>query len=252
MQADLNGKVAIVTGGARDIGAAVVRALATSGASVVVNYAQSAERANALVGEITADGGKALAVQADVSTEAGAQALVDASRQAFGDRIDVVVNNAGGLVARKKLQEMDGAFWDHVLALNLKSVFLVTRAAQPFLTEGGAVVNLSSLAAHDGGGPGSLAYAASKGAVLTLTRGLAKELAPQKVRVNCVSPGMIATTFHDVHTAPAAREATAARTLVGRQGSSEDVANAVLFLASDASAYITGESIEINGGLYFT
>ena len=251
MIVDLKGKTAVVTGGARDIGAAVVRALAASGASVVANYAQSAERANALVGEITAGGGKAIAVQADVSTTAGARALVDATRQAFGDRIDILVNNAGGLVARKKLDEMDGDFWDHVLALNLKSVFLVTQAALPHLAEGGAIVNLSSLAAHDGGGPGALAYSASKGGVLTLTRGLAKELAPKKVRVNCVSPGMIATTFHDEHTAPAAREATAARTLVGRQGSAEDVANAVLFLASDASAYLSGESLEINGGLYF-
>jgi 3-oxoacyl-[acyl-carrier protein] reductase len=186
-----------------------------------------------------------------VTNAADVQRLVGETRAAFGDRIDILVNNAGGLVARKKLDEMDGDFWDHVLGLNLKSVFLVTQAVAPHLAEGGAVVNLSSLAAHDGGGPGALAYSASKGGVLTLTRGLAKELAPKKVRVNCVSPGMIATTFHDTHTAPAAREATAARTLVGRQGSSEDVANAVLFLASDASAYLSGESIEINGGLYF-
>jgi 3-oxoacyl-[acyl-carrier protein] reductase len=251
MIVDLKGKVAVVTGGARDIGAAIVRSLATNGASVVVNYAQSAERAQALVREITAAGGNAIAVQADVATTEGARALVAETRRAFGDRIDILVNNAGGLVARKKLDEMDGDFWDHVLALNLKSVFLVTQAALPLLAEGGAIVNLASLAAHDGGGPGALAYSASKGGVLTLTRGLAKELAPRKVRVNCVSPGMIATTFHDVHTAPAAREATAARTLVGRQGSAEDVANAVLFLASDASAYLSGESIEINGGLYF-
>jgi 3-oxoacyl-[acyl-carrier protein] reductase len=251
MHVDLQGKTAIVTGGARDIGAAIVRALAKSGASVVVNYQSSADRATTLVAEIVALGGKAIAVQADVTNAADVQRLVSETRAAFGDRIDILVNNAGGLVARKKLDEMDGDFWDHVLGLNLKSVFLVTQAVAPHLAEGGAVVNLSSLAAHDGGGPGALAYSASKGGVLTLTRGLAKELAPKKVRVNCVSPGMIATTFHDTHTAPAAREATAARTLVGRQGSSEDVANAVLFLASDASAYLSGESIEINGGLYF-
>jgi 3-oxoacyl-[acyl-carrier protein] reductase len=251
MHVDLQGKTAIVTGGARDIGAAIVRALAKSGASVVVNYQSSADRATTLVAEIVASGGKAIAVQADVTNAADVQRLVGETRAAFGDRIDILVNNAGGLVARKKLDEMDGDFWDHVLGLNLKSVFLVTQAVAPHLAEGGAVVNLSSLAAHDGGGPGALAYSASKGGVLTLTRGLAKELAPKKVRVNCVSPGMIATTFHDTHTAPAAREATAARTLVGRQGSSEDVANAVLFLASDASAYLSGESIEINGGLYF-
>jgi 3-oxoacyl-[acyl-carrier protein] reductase len=161
------------------------------------------------------------------------------------------VNNAGGLIARKKLAEMDEQFWDDVMALNLKSVFLVTREASPFLVDGGAIVNLSSLAARDGGGGGALAYSAAKGAVLTLTRGLSKELAPRKIRVNCVSPGMIDTTFHDTFTAPEVRKAVAARTSVGREGTPEDVANAVLFLASPAAAYITGESIEINGGIYF-
>jgi 3-oxoacyl-[acyl-carrier protein] reductase len=251
MNVDLSGKVAVVTGGARDIGAAVVRALAGAGAAVAVNYNSSADRANALVDEVKASGGRAVAVQADVARPEGAAKLVAETRAAFGDRIDVVVNNAGGLVARRKLAEIDSAFWDEVMNLNAKSVFLVTQAAAPHLADGGAVVNLSSLAAHDGGGAGAMVYAASKGAVLTLTRALAKELAPRKIRVNAVSPGMIATTFHDVHTPQAAREATAARTLAGRQGTSEDVANAVLFLASDMSAYLTGESIEINGGLYF-
>jgi 3-oxoacyl-[acyl-carrier protein] reductase len=251
MQIDLTGKVAVVTGGGRDIGRAVALKPADAGAAVAVNYLQSAERADALVQEIRGRGGRAVAVGADVSRPDGAERLVAETRAAFGDRIDVLVNNAGGLVARRKLDEMDEAFWDHVMALNLKSVFLVTKAVAPYLAEGGAVVNLSSLAAHDGGGAGAMAYASAKGGVLTLTRGLAKELAPRRVRVNAVSPGMIATTFHDVHTPPAAREATAARTLAGRQGTSEDVANAVLFLASDMSAYLTGESIEINGGLYF-
>jgi 3-oxoacyl-[acyl-carrier protein] reductase len=251
MQADLNGKVAIVTGGARDIGRAVVLKLAGLGAAVAVNYHSSGDRAEAVVREVEAAGGKAVAVRADVTRADECARLVAETRAAFGDRLHVLVNNAGGLVARKKLDEMDGDFWDTVMALNLKSVFLVTQAALPFLTEGAAVVNLSSLAARDGGGGGALAYSAAKGGVLTLTRGLAKELAGRKVRVNCVSPGMIATTFHDTFTKPEVREATAARTLAGRQGSAEDVADAVAFLATDASAYITGESLEINGGLYF-
>ena len=251
MQIDLTGKVAVVTGGARDIGRAVVLKLADAGAAVVVNYHSSADRANALVDEVRAAGGRAVAVQADVATSAGAERLIAETRAAFGDRIDVLVNNAGGLVARKKLDELDEAFWDTVMDLNLKSVYLVTRAALPHLAEGGAVVNLSSLAAHDGGGPGAIAYATSKGGVLTLTRALAKDLAPRRVRVNAVSPGMIDTTFHDVHTKPEARAATAARTLAGREGTSDDVANVVLFLASEMSSYLTGESVEINGGLYF-
>ena len=251
MQIDLSNKVALVTGGARDIGRAIVLKLAESGASVVINYYSSAGSANALVTEVEAKGGKAIAVRADVSSKADVDRLIAAAREAFGDSIHILVNNAGGLLARKKLDEMDEAFWDSVMALNLKSVFFVTQATVPLMPEGSAIVNLASLAARDGGGGGALAYSAAKGAVLTLTRGLSKELAPRKIRVNCVSPGMINTTFHDTFTKPEVRKAVASRTSIGREGTSEDVANAVLFLASDAAAYITGESIEINGGLYF-
>jgi len=251
MQIDLSNKVALVTGGARDIGRAIVLKLAESGASVVINYYSSAGSANALVTEVEAKGGKAIAVRADVSNKADVDRLIAATRSAFGDSIHVLVNNAGGLLARKKLDEMDEAFWDSVMALNLKSVFFVTQATVPLMPEGSAIVNLASLAARDGGGGGALAYSAAKGAVLTLTRGLSKELAPRKIRVNCVSPGMINTTFHDTFTKPEVRKAVASKTSIGREGTSEDVANAVLFLASDAAAYITGESIEINGGLYF-
>lgn len=251
MQIDLSNKVALVTGGARDIGRAIVLKLAESGASVVINYYSSAGSANALVTEVEAKGGKAIAVRADVSSKADVDRLIAATRSAFGDSIHVLVNNAGGLLARKKLDEMDEAFWDSVMALNLKSVFFVTQATVPLMPEGSAIVNLASLAARDGGGGGALAYSAAKGAVLTLTRGLSKELAPRKIRVNCVSPGMINTTFHDTFTKPEVRKAVASKTSIGREGTSEDVANAVLFLASDAAAYITGESIEINGGLYF-
>jgi 3-oxoacyl-[acyl-carrier protein] reductase len=251
MRVDLQGRVAIVTGGARDIGRAVSLKLAESGASIVVNYYTSADRAEAVVGEVESRGGRAIAVQADVSRPTDVRRLIDQTRTAFGERIHILINNAGGLIARKKLDEMDESFWDTVMGLNLKSVFLVTQAALPYLAEGGAVVNLSSLAARDGGGGGALAYSAAKGGVLTLTRGLSKELASRKIRVNCVSPGLIATTFHDTFTKPEVRQAVAARTSIGREGTPEDVANAIVFLASDGAAYITGESIEINGGLYF-
>ena len=251
MQVDLSGKVALVTGGGRDIGRAVSIALAGSGAAVAVNYNTSADKANEVIRDIEAKGGQAIAVKGDVTSEAQITAMLAAIGQRFGERIDILVNNAGGLLARKKLDEMDERFWDAVITLNLKSVFLVTRAVVPRMSEGGAIVNLSSLAARDGGGGGALAYSAAKGAVLTLTRGLSKELAPKKIRVNCVSPGMIDTTFHDTFTAPEVRKAVAGRTSIGREGTPDDVANSVLFLASDASAYITGESIEINGGIYF-
>jgi len=251
MQVDMKGKVALVTGGARDIGRAVSLALAASGASVGINYNASEDRANDLVKEIERSGGKAIAVRGDVTQSTDVDRIVSSTASAFGGRIDVLVNNAGGLLARKKLGEMDESFWDAVIALNLKSVFLVTKAAVPLMPDGAAIVNLASLAARDGGGGGALAYSSAKGAVLTLTRGLSKELAPRKIRVNCVSPGMIDTTFHDTFTSPEIRKTVAGRTSIGREGTPEDVANAVLFLASDASAYITGESIEINGGIYF-
>ena len=251
MQVDLTGKTALVTGGARDIGRATALELAASGATVVVNYQTSEERARALVEEVTARGGRAVAVRADVTREDEVERLAAAAREAGGGRIDILVNNAGGLVARKKMGEMDAAFWGHVLALNLTSVFLVTRAVLPHFADGGAIVNLSSLAARDGGGGGAIAYSTAKGGVLTFTRGLAKELAPRRIRVNCVSPGMIATTFHDTFTTPEVRKTVAGRTAAGREGAAEDVARAIVFLASDAAAYITGESLEINGGLYF-
>jgi len=250
LQGELSGKVALVTGGARDIGRAVSLALADAGASVAINYNASADKADQVVREIESRGGKAIAVKGDVTRAQDVEVIVNAASQ-LGNTIDVLVNNAGGLLARKKLDEMDETFWDEVMAINLKSVFLVTKAVVPRMTNGGAIVNLASLAARDGGGGGALAYSAAKGAVLTLTRGLSKELAPKKIRVNCVSPGMIDTTFHDTFTSPEVRKTVASRTSIGREGSSEDVANAVLFLATDRSAYITGESIEINGGIYF-
>jgi 3-oxoacyl-[acyl-carrier protein] reductase len=251
MNIDLNGKVALVTGGARDIGRSIALKLAESGAAVAINYYASADRANALASEITQKGGRAIAIQADVTKPADVATMVSETRAKLGDKIDILVNNAGGLIARKSIAEMEEAFFDSVMDLNFKSLFLVTQAAMPHLADGGAVVNLASLAARDGGGPGAAIYASAKGAVLTFTRSLSKELAPRKIRVNAVTPGLIDTTFHDLHTKPEARKATAARTSIGREGHPDDVANAVVFLASDGAAYITGESIEINGGLYF-
>lgn len=251
MQVDMAGKVAIVTGGGRDIGRAIALRLAGAGASVTVNYLGRPEEATATVAEIEGVGSRAIAVEADVTKPDDVERLVAETRRAFGDAIHVLVNNAGGLVARKKMDEMDEEFWRFVLDLNLGSVFRVSKAVLPFMPDGGAIVNLASLAAHDGGGPGAIAYSVSKGGVLTFTRGLAKELGPRKIRVNCVSPGMIATTFHDTFTTPEVRKVVAGRTALGREGQADEIARAVLFLASDMAAFVTGESLEVNGGLYF-
>ncbi|HUP88723.1 MAG TPA: SDR family NAD(P)-dependent oxidoreductase, partial [Longimicrobiales bacterium] len=215
MNIDLKGKNALVTGGARDIGRATVLQLAEAGAAVAINYFGSADKAETLVKEIQGKGGKAVAIKADVTKSADVKRLVDEAAKQLGGKLDVLVNNAGGLLARKKLDEMDEAFMDDVITINFKSVLMVTQAALTQMNDGGTIVNLSSLAAHDGGGPGSMVYAATKGAVLTATRGMAKEFAPRKIRVNAVSPGLINTTFHDTFTKPEARQATAARTTLG-------------------------------------
>ncbi|MEX0737346.1 MAG: SDR family oxidoreductase [Bacteroidota bacterium] len=247
---DFNNKVALVTGGARDIGRNVSIELARYGASVAVNYFGSKSAAEETVALITKSGGRAVAIQADVTKQPDIDRLVAETQKAFGNVIHVLVNVAGGLVARKKMEEMDGAFWDTVMTLNLKSTFLVSKAVLPFMPEGGSIVNFSSQAGRDGGGAGAIAYSASKGGILTFTRGLAKELGPRKIRVNAVSPGLINTTFHNTFTKPEVRQRVALMTPLGREGEAVEVARLAVFLASDAASFINGESVEINGGTY--
>ncbi len=245
----LTGKTAIVTGGGRDIGAAAAKKLASEGANVAISYFESSKGADAVVAEIEGAGGKAIAVQADLNTQEGVDTLVGATVSAFGG-IDVLVNNAGGLVARKTMAEMDLAHWNTVMTLNLTSTFIMTKACLEHMKTG-AIVNLASQAGRDGGGPGSLAYATSKGAVMTMTRGLAKEIGPD-IRVNALCPGMIDTDFHNIHTPDAGRRGFEANAPLKRQGTVEDAANLVLFLACDDSAFITGTNIDINGGMLFS
>lgn len=248
---ELAQKVAVVTGGGRDIGRAVSLKLAQEGAAVVVNYFDNPADASETARLIMDGGGKALAVQADATKADDVQRLVSTCIDVFGQHIHILVNVAGGLVGRKKMEEMDEKFWDFVLDVNLKSAFLVTKAALPHMPDGGAIVNFSSQAARDGGGFGAIAYATAKGGVLTFTRGLAKELGPRKIRVNCISPGMINTSFHNTFTKPEVRQKVAAMTPLGREGEAREVADLVFFLASPRSSFINGESIEINGGTYF-
>lgn len=246
------GKVAVVTGGSRDIGRAVCLKLASEGASVVVNFNSNEADADATIAEIETAGGKGLKVKADVTRPADVEALFTATREAFGDTIDILVNNAGGLVARRTLSEMDEEFFNFVMQLNVTSTFLACQAAVPSMKEGGAIVNLASLAGRDGGGGGAIAYATSKGAVMTFTRGLAKELGPKGIRVNALCPGMIATSFHDKFTPDAARENVANSTPLRRQGKAEETADLVAYLASDEASFITGANVDINGGLAFS
>lgn len=245
------GKVAIVTGGGRDIGRQVSLKLAAAGAKVCINYLNNQQQADETIELIRKAGGEAIAVKGDVTSSADVEKLIKATIDAFGGQIHILVNVAGGLVGRKQLPDLDEAFWDSVIDLNLKSAFLVTRAAVPFMPSGSAIVNFSSQAARDGGGFGALAYATAKGGILTLTRGLAKELGPKGIRVNCVSPGMINTTFHNTFTKPEVRTNVAAATPLKREGEANEVGDLVVYLASDAASFVNGASVEINGGTYF-
>ncbi|HVE62100.1 MAG TPA: 3-oxoacyl-ACP reductase family protein [Chitinophagaceae bacterium] len=247
----LKGRVAIVTGGSRDIGRAVSLKLAAAGAQVCINYFGNKEMADETLQLIKDSGGEAIAVRADVTKNADVQKMVETCIATFGKTIHVLVNVAGGLMGRKLLADIDEEFWDAVINVNLKSVYLVTKQVVPYMSDGGAIVNFASQAARDGGGFGALAYATAKGGVLTLTRGLAKELGPKGIRVNCVSPGMINTTFHNTFTKPEVRTNVAAATPLRREGEAKEVGDLVLYLASEASSFINGESVEINGGTYF-
>lgn len=248
----LKDKVAIVTGGGRDIGRDVSRVLAREGAKVVINFANDEASAAETLESIKAAGGEAIVHRADVTTAAGVDSLVAAAKAAYGDKIDILVNLAGGMVERRQLADIDEAFFDKVMTLNLKSAYLTTRAVAPLMPEGASIINFSSQAGRDGGGPGASIYATSKGALMTFTRSMAKELGPKGVRVNSLCPGMIATSFHDTFTKPEVRTAVAGNTPLRRQGRPEEVAETVAYLASDAASFVTGANIDINGGMFFS
>jgi len=248
----LDNKVAIVFGGARDIGRSVSVKLASEGAKVVVNYFDSKEDADETLSLIRKNGGEGIVVQGDMTKLADAEKVVKEAAKAFGGQIDIMVNVVGGLVGRKLVTEMDEAFFDFLMEVNVKTTFLTTKAVVPFMENGGAIVYFSSQAARDGGGPGASAYAAAKGAVMTYTRSMAKELGPNKIRVNALAPGMIATSFHDRFTKDEVREKVAAGTPLRREGQASEAADLVAYLASDEASFLTGLNVDINGGTYFS
>ncbi|KJD31460.1 oxidoreductase [Tamlana nanhaiensis] len=248
----LEGKVAVVTGGSRDIGKSIAIKLARSGAKVVINYLNSEESANNTILEIEEFGGEAIAVRADVSKIEDIQQLKAKTIEAFGDNVDILVNNAGGLFARKTLQELDESFYDLVMGVNFKSTVFSMQVFEPLMGEGASIINLSSQAARDGGGGGSSLYSSSKGAVTTFTRAMAKELGPKGIRVNAVCPGLIGTKFHDDFTKDEIRNKVAGSTPLRREGQANEVADLVVYLASNEASFITGNNVDINGGLAFS
>ncbi len=253
MEIQLKNKTAIVTGSIQGIGLAIAKILAQSGANVVMNSRRDGNVLQNRAEEIASEtGAKVKAVLADVTKRDEAQKLIDAA-MSMGSTIDILVNNAGGLVKRVPVAEFDEQHFQTVMDINVKSAFLMSHLVMPYMKKqkSGKIINLSSQAAHDGGGNGAAAYSASKGAIWTFTKSLAKELASFKVNVNCVSPGFIEyTSFHDTFTPKEVHEKMPSIIPLGRTGTPEDVAKVTLFLASDLADYLTGQSIEVNGGLY--
>jgi len=250
LQVDLSGKTALVTGSSTGIGRAIALALARNGADVAVNYCASRGPAEEVGREIQAMGRRSIVVQADVSRKADVARLFAEVDAAFGPRLDILFANAGSLVRRELVAEMKEETFDQVMAVNFKSVFLCCQAAIPRLPNGtGRVVNTSSIAARNGGGPGASVYAASKAAVSCFTKNLARELAPRGITANCLAPGVIATPFHDRFSTPETMEQFRARTPLGRNGVADDLVGAALFLVSPEASFVTGETIEVNGGM---
>lgn len=246
----MQGKVAIVAGGGRDIGRACALELAKNGANVVITYHSSSTSALSVVAEIQSLGQQAVAVQADLTNQVDVDKTIATALDSFGS-IDTLVHVSGGLVGRVRVEEMSLEHYNNVMNVNMTSLFMMTRASIPHLQPGSSIVTFASQAGRDGGGPGAAIYATAKGAVMTYTRALAKELGPN-IRVNSVCPGMISTGFHDTFTQDTVRQNVAGATALKREGTSEEVAKVVAFLASDDAAFMTGNNVDVNGGLLFS
>jgi 3-oxoacyl-[acyl-carrier protein] reductase len=246
---DLTGKVALATGASSGIGAATAVLLAGLGARVAIGYHSNPEGAEQVRSKIIAGGGTAIAIRADVTRATEIASLAEAVTAQLGS-IDILINNAGSLMQRMRILEVKEETWDEIQDLNLKSAVLCSQAVAPSMIERkrGVIVNVSSIAARNGGGPGASAYASAKGGLISFTKALAKELAPHGVRVNAVSPGVIDTPFHERFSTPEMMRNFAAAIPLGRVGTPMECANVIAFLASDAASYVVGETIEVNGG----
>lgn len=246
----LKGQVALITGASSGIGRSTAEAMAREGARVGVNFLRNQKGAEWAVEAIRKAGGEAVAIRADVTRQEEIRSLVDAVRKQWG-RIDILVNNAGDLLARRTLVDMTEEYWDQIMDLNLKSPFLCTQAVWEEMAarKSGCIINVTSIAGRNGGGLGAAAYAAAKGGLLTYTKGLAKELAPHGIRVNAIAPGVIATPYHERYSPPELMAKMVANIPLGRAGTSEEVADVIVFLASPAARYMQGETVEVNGGM---
>lgn len=247
---DFTGKVVLVTGASSGIGRATAELFGECGAKVAITYHHNSKGANEAVAKIVENGGQAVAIQADFTDIANVSTTVEKVENEFGV-IDVLVNNAGSLVERLRTAELSEERWDEVFTLNVKSAFFCVKAVVPKMVEKGkgAIINVTSIAGSNGGAMGSIHYSAAKGAMTTMTKGLAKEFGSQGIQINAVSPGVIDTPFHETFSTPEAMKNFANIIPIGRVGKSEEVAKVIVFLASDAASYLCGETLDINGGM---
>lgn len=248
---DFTGKVVLVTGASSGIGRATAELFGSLGASVAITYHKNRSGAEDAVSTITATGNdRAIALEVDVRDNAQIKKMVSDVEASLG-AVDILVNNAGSLVERLKTLEMTEERWDEVMNLNTRSAFFAAQAVIPGMLEkgGGSIINVTSIAGRNGGALGSIHYSSAKAAVLTMTKGLAKEFAAQNIRINAVSPGVIDTPYHETFTTSEVMENLRKAIPMGREGRSPEVASVIAFLASDAASYLCGETIEINGGL---
>jgi NAD(P)-dependent dehydrogenase (short-subunit alcohol dehydrogenase family) len=247
---DFTGKVVLVTGASSGIGRATAELFGSCGASVALTYHKNDAGADEAVTAISSGGSRAIALQVDVTRDGEIERMVANVEQGLGP-IDILVNNAGSLIERLKTLELTEARWDEVMNLNSTSAFFAAKAVIPKMLEkgSGVIVNVTSIAGRNGGAPGSIHYSSAKAALLTMTKGLAKEFANQGIRVNAVSPGVIDTPYHETFTTAETMDNLRKAIPMGREGRPEEVASVIAFLASDAASYLCGETIEINGGL---
>lgn len=252
MDNEFQGKTALVTGASRGIGAAAAIALARRGVGrVVVHYNSFREGAEAVLAAVREAGAEGRVVSANLGTLEGIRSLI-AELPRLAPEVDILVNNAGSLVRRARLLEFTDELYDEVMTLNFRSAWMITQAVAPAMIRKGAgvIVNVSSIAGRTGGGMGATVYAAAKAAVTAMTKGLARELAPHGIRVNAISPGTVDNYFHQRFSTRAMLDAVVAQTPAGRLGTNEEMADAIVFLCSDAARYIHGQTLEINGGFY--
>jgi 3-oxoacyl-[acyl-carrier protein] reductase len=247
---DLKGKLVLITGASTGIGAGCALALGAFGAKVAVHYNSSKDAADQVVAAITKCGGEAFALQGDLRHSAQCERVVDAAATRWGG-IDILINNAGALVQRVPITELADAVFNDIIDLNVRSMMMCTKHAVPHMQKGGSIINLTSVAARTGGGPGASMYAASKGFVSVATKGLARELVSRNIRVNAVSPGVIQTPFHDKFSTPQQLESMRQGIPMARLGTVDECVGAFIYLASQQlSGYVTGQVLEVNGGQY--